>query len=82
MAHYDNNGIRVEKGAPGSIRIAASDAHEGISLRDWFAGKALIGLPTLCAHDTLEKGETFPQHVAKSAYELADAILAAREVKS
>lgn len=50
-----------------------------MSLRDYFAGQALMSLPHLCAHDTLMDGITFEQHVAKNAYALADAMLAARK---
>ena len=53
--------------------------HDGMSLRDWFAGQALMSLPHLCAHDTLLDGITFGQHVARNAYEIADAMIAARE---
>jgi hypothetical protein len=53
----------------------------GMSLRDYFAGQALVSLPHLCAHDTLLDGLTFEQHVARNAYKLADAMLAARDVK-
>ena len=46
----------------------------GMSLRDWFAGQALVGL---CAHDG-----THGVHDVKTttgrAYEVADAMLAAR----
>ena len=52
---------------------------DGMSLRDYFAGRALMSLPHLCAHDTLMDGITFEQHVAKNAYALADAMLAARK---
>lgn len=48
----------------------------GMSLRDWFAGQALMSLPHLCAHDTLLDGITFEQHVARNAYKLADAMIA------
>ena len=51
----------------------------GMSLRDWFAGQALMSLPHLCAHDTLLNGVTFGQHVARNAYEIADAMIEARE---
>lgn len=51
----------------------------GMTLRDWLAGQALVGLPHLCAHDTLLDGITFEQHVARNAYRMADAMLAARE---
>lgn len=50
----------------------------GMSLRDYFAGQALVGLPHLCAHDTLLDGITFPQHVARNAYKIADAMIAER----
>ncbi len=50
----------------------------GASLRDQFAIHALVGLVTLCAHDTLRDGETYAQHVATIAYEVADAMLAER----
>jgi hypothetical protein len=51
----------------------------GMTLRDYFAGQALMSLPHLCAHDTLLDGMTFEQHVARNAYKLADAMLAERE---
>ena len=43
------------------------------SLRDWFAGQALAG----CATDEGWK----PQNLAAWSYEIADAMLAAREAK-
>jgi hypothetical protein len=49
-----------------------------MTLRDWFAGQALMSLPHLCAHDTLMDGETFEEHVAANAYKLADAMLSER----
>lgn len=51
----------------------------GMSLRDWFAGQALMSLPRLCAHDTLLNGITFEQHIARCAYQIADAMIEARE---
>ncbi len=46
----------------------------GMSLRDYFAGQALTGFATMPGfnHDN-------GQHAAKICYELADAMLAARE---
>ena len=58
-----------------------SNLNHGMSVRDYFAGQALVGLPSLCAHDTLLDGITFEQHVARNAYKLADAMIAAREAK-
>ncbi len=46
---------------------------EGMTLRDWFAGQALAG----CATDEGWK----PQNLAAWSYEIADAMLAAREAK-
>lgn len=48
-------------------------------LRDRFAEAALVGLPHLCAQDTLLDGMTFEQHVARNAYKIADAMMAERE---
>ncbi len=50
------------------------EAHDGMSLRDWFAGQALAGLlPTDTTHTNAD--------LAQAAYNLADAMLAARERK-
>jgi hypothetical protein len=49
----------------------------GMSLRDWFAGKALAGYLAMCAYPecfTPGAGDT-----AKCAYEYADAMIAERE---
>lgn len=51
----------------------------GMTLRDWFAGQALMSLPHLCAHDTLLNGITFEQHIARNTYKIADAMLAERK---
>lgn len=48
-------------------------------LRDRFAEAALVGLPHLCAQDTLLDGITFEQHVARNAYKIADAMMTERE---
>ena len=55
-----------------------------MTLRDYFAAAALTGI---CAHPTAIKqgmeqtGDEAPQFAADSAYEVADAMLAARNVK-
>lgn len=50
----------------------------GMTLRDYFAGKALAGLlsdPTVLMRND---GETGPQAYARMSYEMADAMLKAR----
>lgn len=54
-------------GAPG-----APGDYPGMTLRDWFAGKALIGILTEAGSDCHE------DIVAKRAYFIADALLAER----
>jgi hypothetical protein len=51
-----------------------SHVEEGMSLRDYFAGQALTGL---CSSKSWDDGEE--KVVALWAYDLADAMLAARE---
>lgn len=46
---------------------------EGMSLRDWFAGQALIALPHIGCGADLDSHDT-----ATAAYQIADAMLAAR----
>lgn len=72
MSH-DGNGSRAE----------AFSAHEGMSLRDWFAGQALAGM--LADPDvgcTPEHAHKFVGVVAIEAYQMADAMLAARKPKT
>lgn len=45
---------------------------DGMSLRDWFAGQALAAFSSMSS----------PAYMATYSYELADAMIAAREVKS
>jgi hypothetical protein len=47
----------------------------GMTQREWYAGHALIGLPHLCAHDTLMDGKSFEDHVAEQAFRIADAMI-------
>lgn len=60
---------------------ARSQAIGGMSLRDKFAESALVGLLGVCMHDD-HPGVSYPDHVARLAFECADAMLRAREVKS
>ncbi|HKE44223.1 MAG TPA: hypothetical protein VKB41_06755 [Steroidobacteraceae bacterium] len=48
------------------------DMHPGMTLRDWFAGQALLGV--------IARGVKSPAaEVAEAAYEYADAMLEARQ---
>lgn len=47
----------------------------GMSLRDWFAGQALMGMH---ARDTFDDGQATPKQRARLAYIDADALLRAR----
>lgn len=51
--------------------------NEGMSLRDWFAGQAVVGM--MAAKVAQATSNTAAQILAKSAYLLADAMLAERE---
>lgn len=56
---------------------------EGMSLRDWFAGQALVGIlaePTDAEGYAVAK-EAVPDVCAADAYAIADAMIAAREGK-
>lgn len=48
----------------------------GMSLREWFAGQALAGMAKVYYHDDDPGVNT--EHIAVTAYEIADAMLAER----
>lgn len=50
----------------------------GMTLRDYFAAKAMQGLMTACDNDGTWMATGISDEVAKNAYEVADAMLAAR----
>lgn len=54
-------------------REYTSGGNDGMSLRDWFAGQAAGGL---CAHP---HGPPSWDNIARDAYTVADAMLAARD---
>lgn len=60
----------------GRVLAGASD---GMSLRDWFAGQALVGLLASGQwhNSTMQNG--FAEHIANHADEIADAMIAARK---
>lgn len=73
----------INDGGP-AFPFAAEYGHPaacgGMTLRDWFAGQALTGfLASLEEHESAQFGE--PSHAAKTAFQYADAMIAAREAK-
>ena len=74
----------IETGGPAFPRNYAHDGHNGLSLRDYFAAKALQGLA--CSDITLwpsgaDEADDPPDalFMARTAYMIADAMLAARK---
>jgi hypothetical protein len=53
--------------------------HGGMTLRDYFAGQALMGL---MASRNNKSPHFHPKHDTEYVYQMADAMLAAREVQS
>lgn len=66
------------EGPPGAGAVADSE-DAAISLRDWFAGQALVGVLAKMTHDEY-LGSAHVQ-IAEDAYHLADAMLAQRRVE-
>lgn len=71
MAQHDNGG-------PAFPAQWDDKDNEGMTLRDWFAGQALVGIINACAMDARVRGETSEMLFARKAYSVADAMIAAR----
>lgn len=54
---------------------------DGMSLRDHFAAQAISSVIDSCKGDTIMDGESRVQMFARKAYEIADAMLEARNVR-
>jgi hypothetical protein len=77
---------KIEDGGPAfpcvNEQLHSGHAASGMSLRDWFAGQALVGL---CSQDerlatvAQKSGQSPERIIAFAAYEVADAMLAARK---
>lgn len=63
----------MNDGGPAFPILNGGAVHDGMSLRDWFAGQSLAG----CMAD-YNIGDTF-QDVARTCYEISDAMLKERE---
>lgn len=68
--HLEDQFIQTPNGGWGRAAEYGWESKPGMSLRDWFAGQALIGL---LAHGLANK-----EKIAGHAYDYADAMLAER----
>lgn len=66
-----------DDGGPAFPRDHRSDGHNGMSLRDYFAGQALPMLIDLLRHDA-HPGLSYVDYCSQQAYVMADAMLKAR----
>lgn len=90
MAHDDGGPAFAHSGCPHSPEENDADGtpeQQGMSLRDWFAGQALVGICAQCANGEAmeqvvlgaeERGINPYQQLARAAYIQADALIAAR----
>lgn len=73
----------ANNGGPAFPRDHAADGHNGMTLRDYFAAKALQGWLASYPTDMGAYRATLGVHIVASfAYSMADAMLEAREVQS
>lgn len=56
-----------------------STSLDGMSLRDWFVGQAIVGLLASGQWNNATVQDGFAEHVASQAGEIADAAIAERE---
>lgn len=78
---------KTKYGGPAFPRTYNGDGHNGMSLRDYFAAKAMPVVykdywEGVRLHEFSCDDETWPMNLALDAYRMADAMLAAREVQS
>lgn len=60
--------------AGGFVTATEAGAAPGMTLRDWFAGQAVVAIPHIECGSDLDNDE-----LAEAAYRIADKMLAARE---
>lgn len=61
--------------------ISPAGPFGGMTLRDWFAGQALVGVAQEYLHRNGFHGDTLFPNLACHSYQIADAMLAAREAQ-
>lgn len=84
MSKIDNGGSAFPLHIPGGD-TRYDYTHDGMTLRDWFAGQALGAIVSTFLAETIRAGKmdmATADTVAPSAYEFADAMLAARKEAS
>ena len=71
----------MAKNDGGTAFPSSEEQTDGMTLRDWFAGQASIGLSASLEREPNQPWEMCypPQQIAKMAYEIADAMLGARK---
>jgi hypothetical protein len=71
---------QINDGGPAFPRDHAHIGHNGMTLRDYFAAKAMQAyIQAHIAGQTALEGEGFDRAISKWSYETADAMLKARE---
>lgn len=75
MSAKDNGGPAFPNPALADENYKPQPGDEGMTLRDWFAGQALAGMSHVLNEGDVE---WVKQRGAKAAYDMADAMLAAR----
>lgn len=74
--HHHNMAVMTDNGTLKTF------GEEGLTIRDWFAGKALQGMCCngfLPCHEAGESCDFSPVGYSKNAYDMADAMLQARK---
>ena len=70
---------KINTGGP-AYPVPIDHWESGMTLRDYFAGQAIGQIISVCANDTHIAGESAPDAFARKSYEIADAMITAREV--
>ena len=69
----------INDGGPAfPVETTSTPYSPGMSLRDWFAGQALAGMLSGPDSPPAETWEEMVQHISATAYDYADAMIAAR----
>ena len=70
---------KINTGGP-AYPVPIDHWESGMTLRDYFAGQAIGQIISVCTNDTHIAGESAPDAFARKSYEIADAMITAREV--